>query len=309
MEVMNSISIVSYENNYTKSDEKVCAKTSESYDNSKFNWKVVCFEDVPDWLQHNKYLRSYYRPVLPTFELCFWSIFRLHNQTTNIWSHLLGALLFNFLLMNYFPQYLTSTEDRLVFSMVCSGVILSFYGSTIFHTFLCHSEKTASFVAKIDYYGVSLHIFVNIMGLTYFTYYCQPLKMKAFLTFATLICVICLCLNALSFFDQNTNFCRIFRSIVFFSFAFISIVPQITWFLRYDWQTTSLIQYMIIMDLFYVLGVILYASRFPECYFVGKCDIFHSHMWFHILIVGGSYYCYKTINEIAIINTKYPCQS
>ena len=309
MEVMNSFSNVSNENKYTKNVDNINinTKNTKSYLNSMLNWKVVCFEDVPQWLQHNDYLRSFHRPVLPSLELCFWSIFRLHNQTTNIWSHLLGALLFNFLFMNNFPEYLTKTEDRFVFGLVYFGVILSFYGSTVFHTFLCHSERTASIVAKIDYYGVSLHIFTNIIGLTYFVYYCQTLKMKSFLFLAALLCASCLFLNALTIFNQNSNFSRVLRSVIFLSFGSIAVIPQISWFFSNNMQISTSIEHMFLMNISYVLGVILYSTRFPECIFVGKCDIFHSHMLFHICAVGGSYFCYKTINEIAFINTRYSC--
>jgi adiponectin receptor len=268
------------------------------------NWELVDFEELPFWMKDNDYLRSSYRPPIPSYKACIGSIFRLHNQTTNIWTHLLGAFLFKYISVNEFPDYIKSSEDSLILWIVYSGVILSFYGSTIFHIFLCHSEKTASFVAKIDYCGISIHIFANLIGLSYFTFYCDSAKQLAFILFSTKLCIICLFINCLSIFNSNTSFCRIFRAIIFFLFGFTSIIPQISWFYYNDVQSMSTSLYLILMDVCYTTGVILYATRIPERYFIGKCDLIHSHTWFHIFIIGGSYYCFKAICDMAFHKLK-----
>jgi hypothetical protein len=58
------------------------------------SWNVVGFSNLPQWLQDNDFLRKGHRPPLPSFRECFKSIFRIHTETGNIWTHLLGVVAF-----------------------------------------------------------------------------------------------------------------------------------------------------------------------------------------------------------------------
>ena len=53
-------------------------------------WKSCHFHALPQWLQDNDYLHTGHRPPLNSFWACFQSIFRVHTETVNIWTHLLG---------------------------------------------------------------------------------------------------------------------------------------------------------------------------------------------------------------------------
>ena len=56
------------------------------------SWKVIHFSHLPQWLQDNDFLHFGHRPPLPTGE-CFKSIIRIHTETGNIWTHLLGSII------------------------------------------------------------------------------------------------------------------------------------------------------------------------------------------------------------------------
>lgn len=51
---------------------------------------------LPEWLQDNEYLLTGHRPPLPSFIECFKSIWSIHTETGNIWTHLIGKV-------NFFP--------------------------------------------------------------------------------------------------------------------------------------------------------------------------------------------------------------
>jgi len=53
-------------------------------------WNVCNFHNLPQWLQDNDFLHTGHRPPLNSFQACFQSIFRIHTETGNIWTHLLG---------------------------------------------------------------------------------------------------------------------------------------------------------------------------------------------------------------------------
>ena len=50
------------------------------------------FADLPDYLRDNEYITRYYRADYSVRESLA-SLFRVHNETGNIWSHLAGAAL------------------------------------------------------------------------------------------------------------------------------------------------------------------------------------------------------------------------
>ena len=55
-------------------------------------WRVVHHHALPDWLKDNDFLHTGHRPPTNSFCECFKSIFRIHTETGNIWTHLLGKM-------------------------------------------------------------------------------------------------------------------------------------------------------------------------------------------------------------------------
>lgn len=53
-------------------------------------WNLVHHHHLPEWLQDNEYLLFGHRLPLNSFRACFRSVFRIHTETGNIWTHLLG---------------------------------------------------------------------------------------------------------------------------------------------------------------------------------------------------------------------------
>nr|XP_021522224.1 adiponectin receptor protein 1-like [Aotus nancymaae] len=55
------------------------------------------YDMPPDWLKYHNCLLYGHRQPMPSFWSCFKSIFYIHTETSNIWTHLLGFVLFLFL--------------------------------------------------------------------------------------------------------------------------------------------------------------------------------------------------------------------
>lgn len=51
---------------------------------------VIHHHHLPGWLKDNDFLVKGHRPPLNSFWDCFKSIFRIHTETGNIWTHLIG---------------------------------------------------------------------------------------------------------------------------------------------------------------------------------------------------------------------------
>ncbi|KAL5225312.1 hypothetical protein ABZP36_011951 [Zizania latifolia] len=70
-------------------------KCSAAEDDKKKRKKceLVSYDELPDWLKDNEFIHGYYRCEWPLKEIIL-SVFSIHNETLNVWSHLVGFLLF-----------------------------------------------------------------------------------------------------------------------------------------------------------------------------------------------------------------------
>ena len=59
---------------------------------SQTGWteRLLHHDALPSYLRDNEYLHKHHRPQLNSFTECFKSIFRIHTETGNIWTHLVG---------------------------------------------------------------------------------------------------------------------------------------------------------------------------------------------------------------------------
>jgi adiponectin receptor len=111
---------------------------------------VVDHSHLPNWLLDNEYLISGHRPPMPSFKECFASIFRIHTETVNIWTHLLGTLFFVIMGIYFIsrPSSEVHIEKKLTFGAFFLGAIVCLLFSTLYHTLYCHSPKISKFFNK-----------------------------------------------------------------------------------------------------------------------------------------------------------------
>ncbi|KAJ4709066.1 Heptahelical transmembrane protein [Melia azedarach] len=64
----------------------------ESKSKSK-RYSLVSFWELPEYMKDNEFVVNYYRANWPVKEALF-SVFRWHNETLNVWTHLIGFILF-----------------------------------------------------------------------------------------------------------------------------------------------------------------------------------------------------------------------
>ena len=50
--------------------------------------------NLDEFIRDNEHLRTGYRIFFHTYDLCARSLFMVHNETINVWSHLIGSLIF-----------------------------------------------------------------------------------------------------------------------------------------------------------------------------------------------------------------------
>lgn len=119
---------------------------------------TVLWNDLPPWQQDNQHIHSGYRPASNSYSKSFASLTHLHNESVNIYTHLIGALLA--LLAGLYtysalrPRYEQATQqDVLVFLCFFGGAVACLGMSATYHTISNHSEKVAGLGNKLDYLG------------------------------------------------------------------------------------------------------------------------------------------------------------
>ncbi|KAF5303323.1 hypothetical protein FQA39_LY10062 [Lamprigera yunnana] len=259
----------------------------------KVSWNVCHFNKLPDWLQDNDFLTYGHRPPLPSFRACFKSIFRLHTETANIWTHLLGCVAFigiaAYFLMR--PTVEIQLQEKVVFGAFFAGAIICLGFSFMFHTLNCHSQFIGKLFSKLDYCGIALLIMGSFVPWLYYGFYCH---FKPKVVYLSGVCALGITSIMVSLWDKfSESAWRPFRAGVFMTFGLSGIVPAIHYGIMEGWlnkMSQKSLGWLLLMGLLYIVGAILYALRVPERFFPGKFDIWlHSHQIFHIFVLGGAF--------------------
>ena len=79
--------------------------THERFLRNKYKPVLLSFDELPEWHQDNEYIWHGYRPISGSAQVSFSSWSYLHNESVNIYSHLIPGI--TFLLGEwYIQQYL-----------------------------------------------------------------------------------------------------------------------------------------------------------------------------------------------------------
>lgn len=140
---------------------------------------VVLWEKLPSWQQDNKFILSGYRPSSGSYRKSAASLRYLHNETVNIYSHLLGSLAFGvagLTLWNILaPRYKTaSSKDVYVFSCFFLGAVTCLGMSATYHTISNHSEVVSRFGNKLDCLGIVFLIWGSFVPSIHYGFSCSP---------------------------------------------------------------------------------------------------------------------------------------
>ncbi|KAH8808127.1 hemolysin-III related-domain-containing protein, partial [Xylogone sp. PMI_703] len=165
---------------------------------------VVLWDDLPVWQQDNHYIRSGYRVASGSFKRSFASLGYLHNESVNIYTHLLGSLLFVFWTYWVYsvitPRYGSATRaDILSFACFFAGAAFCMGMSATYHAISNHSPAVARFGNKLDYMGIVFLTTGSFIPIVYYGFYCHPHLQKLYWT---MICSLGIGCIVVSIFDR-----------------------------------------------------------------------------------------------------------
>lgn len=142
---------------------------------------LLSFTELPEWYQDNPHIHLGYRPVSGSAAASLASWRYVHNETVNIYSHLIPAAAF--LLGEWFVlQYLHTRYGTCV--TVADDLILAFFLvtaagclglSAAFHTLINHSQPVGRAWLRLDLAGIVLLTAGDIVSGVYMVFWCEPL--------------------------------------------------------------------------------------------------------------------------------------
>jgi adiponectin receptor len=142
------------------------------------NTLLTTKHEAESWQHDNEFLLAGYRRVSNSYHACFASLFYLHNQTGNVYSHIIGALIFlSWTIQTYNDLYLryetSDLNDLLAFGIFLIGAFICFGLSATFHTFGNHSQAVYNNWLLFDLYGILALIIGTVFSGTYYAFYCE----------------------------------------------------------------------------------------------------------------------------------------
>jgi adiponectin receptor len=268
---------------------------------------LISYETLPPWMRDNSFILHGHRPCLKKWNDVFHSLFYFHNQTFNIYSHLITGLIFIGMLLHtlyvrknfYFPHLL----------FLCSGTFC-FLSSSLFHLCFCHSPEILELGSRFDYIGILIMIYSSSNLLAFYglydchlyLYYGGALSSSC----CTLFCVSICCRKGSC---KAAN--RSKRAVLFVVVGGLCGLPVlISYYLAGYPQLTKIFQaHLVLLEVvIYCLGACFFSWLIPERWSPGKFDlIFNSHNLLHITSTTAGLLHYYIVRRIDSSAANWTC--
>ncbi|KAL1958276.1 hypothetical protein VTO42DRAFT_4784 [Malbranchea cinnamomea] len=254
--------------------------------------RTIHWDELPHWQRDNHHIRTGYRPASASFVKSFRSLTYIHNETVNIYTHLLPALAtipFAYLIYRALSvRYDTANHaDIVVFSCFFAGAAFCLGMSALYHTISNHSPVVARIGNACDYVGIVGLIAGSFVPSVYYGFYCMPEYQKLYWSMISLLGVGCAIVATTPRF--RTPEWRPFRATMFVSMGLSAVFPvgHGLFSLGLEQMQRQIgLSWLVLQGFLYILGAVIYAVRVPERIWPGKFDILgSSHQIFHILVV------------------------
>ncbi|XP_062859948.1 progestin and adipoQ receptor family member 4 [Trichomycterus rosablanca] len=240
--------------------------------------KLLDFKSSPSHLQFNRYVLSGYRPV-STFTGCLRSLFYLHNESGNIYTHGIPFVCILLLLPLSIPW---SKVDQwwlcVVHYLACLSPTI---GSSLYHIFMNHQGGAPVYTALLsfDMFGICLVNTLGALPIVHITLLCQPFaRHPVMLTY-----LLVSCRGVYDALTAKTSGRRLR------SFAYQAAFRIFLFALRlleFGTGNPKSLFFYFIMEVLAAGGGLVNVLRIPERFSPGTFDYcFNSHQIMHVSVV------------------------
>ena len=148
--------------------------------------KLVRYADVPHWIQDNTFIHAGYRPISHSTTACLQSLSYLHNESVNIYTHLLPSLSILFLSTSLYAFFVSeypdaTLTDRLVLGLFLAGAAGCFGASALFHTLCNHSERVCGIWLRVDFVGILVLMETSFVSGVHVAFFCEREMVRGYI--------------------------------------------------------------------------------------------------------------------------------
>ncbi|KAF2021580.1 hypothetical protein BU24DRAFT_334127, partial [Aaosphaeria arxii CBS 175.79] len=228
------------------------------------------FSELPKWYQDNPHILTNYRPVSSSYNACISSLLHLHNETLNIYTHLIPALILALALptlqIKISSIYVDAPwSDRFLLTLTPMATLITLSLSANYHTLINHSPVVSASCLLLDYTGILVLILTSFISGIYVGFYDSPFHQRLYWTMiASLVGISCLFVMHPRL--QGPLY-RPHRTAAFIMTALSGFGPVIHGCVHYGiyeafWYKG--VMWWLAEGFWYGIGAAFFATRFPE---------------------------------------------
>ncbi|KIM98755.1 hypothetical protein OIDMADRAFT_105156 [Oidiodendron maius Zn] len=243
----------------------------------------------------NQFIISGYRPQSNSFFVSFTSLLYLHNESINIYSHLIGAIAFFKTGVSFYAELCDrypscNSADIYVFTIFLLSAATCFILSAVCHLILNHSHSSVRLGTTLDYLGII--VFIVGTCVSGFYYGLREHESLLHLYWTMIVAAGILCTFAVVNPAFHTPPWRPIRAATFIGLGLFSIIPILHGIYIYGFATLEKmmgLQWTFVQGALYILGCVIFVLRVPERWYPGTFDLFGaSHQVFHFCALAAA---------------------
>ena len=227
------------------------------------------------------------RPHASSYGALVLSIFSLHTETLNIWSHLPGALWFGTTLVCFTIRQSPLAGDAVGVSLYLAAAAFCFASSTLYHVFAEHVH--AWFWLRIDHVGIVCAIWATSVSFALASLECRQGERWAYTALVT--AAAAMSLTRLARVQEHNATCRKDRLRAHMTLGVVAAMPGLyCWYLHAQGRRVELLGEFWTLVIINSFGGSIYATRLLDKAIgmdLGLPDISHHVM--HVAAIAGAW--------------------
>ena len=240
------------------------------------------YNEIPSYIQTN-HIHGHYRAHLSIWQ-CFISMFQYHNETLQIWSHLVPAII-----LWYYALFKSSTSTHKVqiipscVRLYCIGFATVFTASWFAHTFNPINESWYLLCWRIDWGAISFAIWGTTWAIAELGFHKLPLRANIWKSIFTTSCLLFFYKSTKKEFHLEASVMERASISLIMAATIIGFCVDVARTLpTFDLQQVkAAIRLPMILV---VVGMTIFAAEFPESQFVDvNFDMSRGHHLIHHL--------------------------
>ncbi|EOD49944.1 putative hemolysin-iii channel protein [Neofusicoccum parvum UCRNP2] len=226
---------------------------------------TLLWHEIQPWQQDNHYIHSGYRPASYSYRKSVKSLGYLHNETVNVYTHLLGSVVAVVTSLVFYRairlRYNTAThEDIVMFGCFFAGAAACLGLSATFHLTSNHSPQVQKFGNKLDYMGIVFLIWGSFVPSVYYGLLEHPSYVRFYWVMITTNGIACATASALDKFRSPAF--RPIRAAMFVALGLSAIFPVVSGLKLYGLRALKeriALDWLVAHGLMYIIGAAIYA--------------------------------------------------